>query len=265
MDHPLITIITVTYNAIESIEDTILSVINQDYQPIEYIIIDGGSTDGTLEIINKYKEKISLWISEPDKGIYDAMNKGVRLASGEWINFMNAGDKFKSDNTLQCLFSTDISDSKLVIYGDTCLIFDNRSFYMPAASIDQMSEKLPFCHQASFIRSSYMKENIFSLKYKVSSDYDSFYKIYMNNKEAFLYLPVIVAVYNFDSGFSVKNNLICIKEHKTINKSDSFSSDINYMITYTKEYIKRILPKKISNLQKARALEKLYTKLPETE
>ena len=91
---PLITIITVAYNAVKDIENTILSVLNQTYPNIEYIIIDGGSTDGTLDIIKKYEDKISYWVSEPDKGIYDAMNKGTLKATGVWLNFMNAGDTF---------------------------------------------------------------------------------------------------------------------------------------------------------------------------
>ena len=89
---PLITIITVSYNAVKTIEDTIVSVLGQTYNNIEYIIIDGGSTDGTLDIIKKYQDKITYWVSEPDKGIYDAMNKGIAKANGELIGIINSDD-----------------------------------------------------------------------------------------------------------------------------------------------------------------------------
>src|SRR3989339_645559 len=97
-----ISIVTVSYNSAETIEDAILSVIKQkgDFQ-VEYIIVDGGSTDGTLEIINKYKDKISKVISESDKGIYDAMNKGIELATGEIIGVLNSDDFYVSDEILQ--------------------------------------------------------------------------------------------------------------------------------------------------------------------
>lgn len=100
----LISIVTVSYNAVLTIEQTILSVINQTYPNVEYIIIDGGSTDGTVDIIKKYEDKIAYWVSEPDKGIYDAMNKGVVVATGEWINFMNAGDIFTDGDVIDKLF-----------------------------------------------------------------------------------------------------------------------------------------------------------------
>ena len=97
---PKVTIVTVTYNAEEYLEQTIKSVIKQDYPNIEYIIIDGASSDRTVEIIKEYQKYISYWTSEPDSGIYDAMNKGIDIATGEWINFMNAGDSFVEKNTI---------------------------------------------------------------------------------------------------------------------------------------------------------------------
>lgn len=118
-DKPLISIVTVVYNGEAFLEETILSVINQSYDNVEYIIIDGGSTDGTLEIVKKYEHAINYWVSEKDSGIYDAMNKGIDLVSGEWINFMNAGDRLVDSNTIQIAIL--FADGNDLIYSDTKL------------------------------------------------------------------------------------------------------------------------------------------------
>ena len=99
-----VTVVTVSYNADKVIEPTIKSVVNQTYPNLEYVIIDGSSTDNTLNIIKKYSNKISAWYSEPDRGIYDGMNKGLDVATGDWIIFMNAGDRFLHKNVLKDFF-----------------------------------------------------------------------------------------------------------------------------------------------------------------
>ena len=98
---PKFSIITVTYNAEAVLEDTIQSVISQTYHHVEYIIVDGASKDSTLSIIDRYRDRITRIVSEPDKGLYDAMNKGIRLATGDYLCFLNAGDSFHEDDTLQ--------------------------------------------------------------------------------------------------------------------------------------------------------------------
>lgn len=113
-----ISIVTVCYNAGSCIENTIRSVINQSYTDYEYIIVDGASKDNTLEVVNKYKDKIDFIISEPDKGIYDAMNKGVLRASGEWLIMMNAGDCFADANVLEKVFARHIPDNITFLYSD---------------------------------------------------------------------------------------------------------------------------------------------------
>ena len=97
---PLVSIVTVVYNGENFLEETIKSVINQTYENIEYIIIDGGSTDGTVDIIKKYEDKINYWVSEKDAGIYDAMNKGIEAFKGDYINFLNAGDSYVNNEVL---------------------------------------------------------------------------------------------------------------------------------------------------------------------
>ena len=99
-----ISVVTVCFNAVSEIEETMLSVLNQTYPDVEYIVIDGGSTDGTVDIIKKYADRLAFWVSEPDKGIFDAMNKGIAHATGEYMNFMNAGDKFYSSHVISDFF-----------------------------------------------------------------------------------------------------------------------------------------------------------------
>ncbi len=120
-DKPLLTVITVVYNGGQSLEETIQSVINQTYENIEYIIVDGASSDGSLDIIKKYEDKIDYWVSETDEGIYDAMNKGICLASGGWLNFMNAGDTFFSLQVVGSILGEQFPDEIDFIYSDTLL------------------------------------------------------------------------------------------------------------------------------------------------
>lgn len=113
-----LSIITVCFNVKDSLEKTIQSVINQSYKNIEYIIVDGCSTDGSVEVIKKYEKYVTKWISEPDQGIYDAMNKGIMMATGKWLNFMNAGDVFSDSNVLSAIFSLNIPDEKNFLYSN---------------------------------------------------------------------------------------------------------------------------------------------------
>lgn len=113
-----VSVITVVYNSLELIADTIKSVIGQTYQEVEYIIIDGNSTDGTSEVITQYKDRINIHYREADNGIYDAMNKGVQLATGKWLVFMNAGDTFRNKDVLSNIFSKEIADQIKFIYSD---------------------------------------------------------------------------------------------------------------------------------------------------
>ncbi|MBE5321997.1 glycosyltransferase [Pedobacter sp. MR2016-19] len=114
---PLISIITATYNCVDTIESTIKSVLAQSYPNVEYIIIDGQSTDGTIDIIKRYEDSLTIFVSEPDRGIYDAMNKGIRASKGIWLNFMNSGDLFHSEDSI--LNSLNNLDDKVgFIYSD---------------------------------------------------------------------------------------------------------------------------------------------------
>ena len=172
-NQPLITVVTVVRNSEKTLEETILSVINQTYKNVEYIIVDGASTDSTLEVIKKYEDRIDYWISEPDKGIYDAMNKGIDLAAGDWINFMNCGDYFANNNVLEKVFEQKNWDGVDVIYGNAIQINKNGDIIELTAGEDitVLKEGPIFRHNASFIRMSVHKEVKFDLPKMSKLDY----------------------------------------------------------------------------------------------
>ena len=175
MFHPRLSVITIVYNNVRDIERTMLSVLNQTSSNIEYIIVDGQSTDGTVQIIQKYQHKLSHFVSEPDKGIYDAMNKGLALATGEYVLFMNSGDEIYSTDTVSRVFST--KPEADIYYGET------EMFNQQWQSIGRRRHKAPerftwrsfqfgmsVSHQAIYIRRAITEP--FDLKYKLSSDID---------------------------------------------------------------------------------------------
>lgn len=174
---PLISIITVVYNGEKYLEETILSIINQTYNNIEYIIIDGGSTDSTLDIIQKYQDKISYWISEKDKGIYDAWNKGISFTHGEWIMFLGADD-FLTPNALEKyihLIST-LPIGVKFISGKIDLIDENKNHI---ATIGKpwkwktFKRYMNVAHVGSLHHKSLFKEyGIFDTSYKIAGDYE---------------------------------------------------------------------------------------------
>jgi len=150
-DRPLITVVTAVFNAFGTIEATIESVLGQTYGSVEYIIIDGGSTDGTLDIIRKYEHAVDYWISEPDKGIYDAMNKGIRTSRGTWLNFLNAGDVFSNHSVLESIAKIYFCSDARFIYSDVLLSTGGRTVNNPPRVICD-HKRLIINHQSSIYR-----------------------------------------------------------------------------------------------------------------
>lgn len=178
--NPLITVITVVFNGEEHLENTIISVISQNYQNLEYIIIDGGSTDGTLDIIKRYEHRIDHWISEKDFGIYDAMNKGVSFSNGKYIHFLNSGDLFFSSSALEGAYKFLIEPYKIFIFD-----YDmNGKIYSFNPNFISLLKGTP-CHQALIYESSFLINNPFSIDFKISSDYynflEAFFLFQVNN------------------------------------------------------------------------------------
>jgi len=174
----LISIITVVYNGEEFLEKTIKSVINQTYKNIEYIIIDGDSTDRTIEIIEKYKDKISYWVSEKDGGIYDAMNKGISIATGDFINFLNADDIIYKSNSIENIVKDMVSKDS-VYYSRASIISDKVNWMYPNFEVKDYTKwiklNLPN-HQTMFFPKSFYKKYFYDLRLKIGADDD--YKLF---------------------------------------------------------------------------------------
>lgn len=178
-------------NNVTGLGPTINSVLSQNYPAVEYLIIDGGSTDGTQEVIRKYEHRITSWISEPDQGPYDAMNKGLSKATGEWVLFMNAGDRFVDPAVLSRIFSQDLSGID-VIYGDSVADYGKFRVSLKAGPIGELWKGMVFSHQSLIVRTILMRGNGFNLKYPIGADYELVYRLF-SGKKRFHYYPEPIA------------------------------------------------------------------------
>jgi glycosyltransferase involved in cell wall biosynthesis len=192
IDRPKVSIITVVLNDAEGLEKTILSVSSQDYRDIEHIIIDGGSTDIALNVIRRFGNKINYWVSEPDNGPYNAMNKGLAIASGTWVNFMNAGDCFYNSNTVSRVFSSEFRNASL-IYGDTIADYGTFKIFRQRHNLSDIWKGMVFFHQSMFVKTHLIKDSVYNLKYRLGADYDLIYKLYQEGCQ-FYSVPFPIAL-----------------------------------------------------------------------
>lgn len=190
-----ISVITVCYNPGNGLKKTIDSVINNSNDNIEYIIIDGGSTDGTIELLNTIHQKNLQWISEPDNGIYDAMNKGISKATGDWIIFMNAGDTFYDSQVINNIKS-DLDIKNTIIYGD--MICNEE--VIPAKNINSLRYGIIMaCHQSMFFNKKLLGEDLkYDLTYTIYADYELVTKIVNKYKNPTKYIKKIIS--NYEGG-----------------------------------------------------------------
>lgn len=213
---PLVTIVTVSYNAEDIIENTILSVINQDYDNIEYIVIDGGSTDATVSIIKKYEDKITKWLSEKDEGIYDAMNKGIMLGHGEWITFRNCGDLFAEKDSLSKIFSKRINDDVMVVHGDCYRTCEYGYKIGRPHPLSRYKVEMPIIHPATFIRLNLHKKWMFDKSYRVAADYNMIYRCIESGLK-FEHVDVPIVIFP-KGGYSDQNWRIALADMMRIQK-----------------------------------------------
>lgn len=193
-----LSIITINYNNCAGLKKTIDSIVPQSFKDFEWIVIDGGSIDGSRELMEQYANRFSYWVSEPDKGVYNAMNKGIKVAKGEYINFMNSGDSFASPTILEEVFST--AHTADVLYG-----------YMTRGALDgevnnqsMMKENLTWIdfyrdglpHQATFIKRSLFDQlGLYDESLKAVSDWKFFVDAFVYHKATSEFIPKKIAIY----------------------------------------------------------------------
>ena len=261
-----ISVITIVYNDVSNIFSTLDSIINQNYENIECIIIDGFSSDGTKELIeNKIKLNTNLiqenktldsiyiesikiennkkihfkYLSQKDNGIYDAMNKGINLVSGEWCNFMNCGDRFYSKTCIEELFKAyeNSGNEAQIIYGDSQILLDSNHSKILKSRTTKHKYKHHFIHQGAFIDSNLMKEYKYDTSFKIAGDTDFFTRAY-NNGIKFMHFDIVIASFNIE-GISSNLSFTMFKEDCKI----GFKYNKFFPVIHTLKYIFWIIPR----------------------
>src|ERR1035437_10231135 len=227
---PHLSIITVNLNNADGLRKTIESVVNQLYSDFEYIIIDGGSTDGSVDVIREYANKIYYWISEPDSGIYNAMNKGIVKARGVYLQFLNSGDWFSNENTLQKVFSVGYNED--ILYGNANSVYENGTSVLHYVGVEEeitlayFYKKILY-HQASFFRKHLFFTGLYDENFRIVSDWKFFIdRIVIKNCSI---KKIDLVVINNDM-----NGISCQPEY------------LNLHITEREKVISQLLPDRIS-------------------
>lgn len=239
-----ITVITVCYNSVETIKGTIESVINQSHKDLEYIIIDGASTDGTVNIIKEYQKVFPIiLVSEKDKGIYDAMNKGIDLASGDYINFMNSGDLFFSQTLISEIIPA-LDKQYDIVYGDVQVIYKDFQLIKkePKPKYLWMG---PVNHQSSFIKRETMQKYKYNTKNQLVADFEFFLNIYYKSGKILKIDKTIASYANV--GLTQINDKKVIEDcYKTVKQfRNNIFIKTYYKSLLIKPVLKKILPRNI--------------------
>lgn len=231
VNHSTITvsIITVCYNSAPTLETTIQSVIYQNYPNIEYIVIDGGSNDGTVEILQKYQDHISYWLSEPDNGIYDAMNKGLSKATGDIIGILNSDDWYYDPTVIQRTAEQYVLHSG-ILYGDVIMADKQGTPYLhfrPSMNERDIWRQMWLCHPAVFVPKQVYKDfGGFDTRYRIAADYELMLRFYIN-KVSFHYLNAPVA-YMRNGGISEQQSIMGFEEVRQISVRYGYSKTKAY-------------------------------------
>jgi glycosyltransferase involved in cell wall biosynthesis len=213
-EKPLISIIVVVLNRANCFEKCIQSILGQSYDNVEFIVIDGGSTDGTLDILRKYSDKIDYWVSEPDHGLYYAMNKAVEIASGDWLNFIGSDDEL-----LNCLATLvpQLKSNQSIYYGDVYGVGKKRIYNGPFKAHQFYARGLH--QQGMFYPRSVFSTRRYDVTYRIAADWDLNIRCYIDGSYQFIYIQELVAIYNDIDGLSSKEIRNTMREWRSITRN----------------------------------------------
>ncbi len=261
MTTPVLSIITVCFRAKEDVQTTIENILQQSWTDFEYVVVDGASGDGTVELLEHaaplfHQKGIPFrYVSEPDQGIYDAMNKGSGLALGQWLLFLNAGDVLASSDVLKNIFSVP-SDAD-VIYGDAICTYQGQKKYYPAFPLKHLRYEMAFCHQSVFIRREHMLQHPYDISYRVCADHRLFLSLYLEGKK-FDYRAIPISLYEI-AGYSDRNIMLAHKEQLRMQKElrifrVSPSWLVRECVFYVKQGIKGLFGQRLIDMVRKKRL-----------
>ena len=253
MAEPLVSIITIVYNGEKYIEGAILSVLDQSYSNIEYIVVDGGSTDGTISIINKYRSRIQKFVSEKDRGISDAFNKGIKMAKGEWIGILNADDWYERDAVEIVMTNSQGAD---LIYGDMKLWNNDQPDFVLKGNHSLLESEMTLNHPTVFVKKScYDQLGLFDERYRCAMDYDMLLRLKVNGAR-FVYVSHVVANMRW-GGFSDAKWMVGCKETLAIKNNYLPHRKLINQLYFYKHVLAISIPKFLTRIH-LHSIVKLY-------
>ena len=238
-DKPLITVITVVFNGAAFLENTIKSVVNQTYDNVEYVIIDGGSTDGSVDIIKEYEGQIDYWVSERDGGIYDAMNKAVTLSLGDWVYVLGSDDVLFAEalEKVSCY----LKSQNTAYYGNVKLLSSGEIYAGSFGTYKMMYYNIS--HQSIFYPKSFYESNKYNEKYSSAADFELLMRCHGTRKYIFQYIPELIAEYNNTDGISSRqeDQAFILDRKNVVKKNFRFIYYLLYVIRYYTIFILKLL------------------------
>ncbi len=239
-----ISIVTINYNNFVGLKRTIESIIRQTYTDFEFIVIDGGSNDGSVELIKKHENVITYWCSEKDKGIYDAQNKGILKSTGEYLVFMNSGDTFYDKHVFDKFIKIQNSNDKGIIYGDVNTI--NGDVHTLEIQNEELAPyfwyKKTLNHQAAFVkRELFNMFGLYNIEFRISSDFDFFLKVWLKKPNEYFYYNFTICNFYLDGLSQQKENFDTLIKEREIIYVRLFSEKLHKQM---KRQFRRTLPLK---------------------